>query len=316
MGLVKSPARIGNVNFLLITSLSFLFVGIFVLNSSVYAPNNVKSVSRSAETLGISVQDLAPTEQSPKYVGDGTGLDIFSRAALAVDIDSGTVLYEKNSRVPVMPASTAKVVTALVALDSYGLDQSVIIPKVSVEGTKMGLTEGEIISMEDLLYGLLVASANDAAEVLASFYPGGRNLFIAQMNSKAQSLGLSNSIFVNPTGLDEEGQTTTAQDLVKASFYAMQNPEFEKIVGTKKYNILGSNGEITHRLNNINQLLGVIDGVKGVKTGKTEGAMENLITYVERDNSKVMIALLGSTDRFGDTVKTIDWIYQNFSWSN
>lgn len=315
MGLVKSSTKVNNVNFLLITTLSFLFIGIFVLISSINLPNT-KSEPLSAETLGVSVQEPDFAEPYPKYVGDGIGLEIFSKAALAIDIDSGTILYEKNSQTPVMPASTAKVITALVALDSYNLDQSVIVPKVSVEGTKMGLAEGELISVEDLLYGLLVASANDAAEVLASIYPGGRNLFVAQMNNKAQSLGLRNSVFVNPTGLDEDGQTTTAQDLVKASFYAMQNPEFEKIVGTKKYNILGSGGEIAHRLYNINQLLGVIDGVKGVKTGKTEGAMENLITYVERDSSKVMIALLGSTDRFGDTVKTIDWIYKNFSWSN
>ncbi len=255
-------------------------------------------------------------EQLPKYIGDGTSLEIFSKAALAIDTDSGTILYEKNPQMPVMPASTVKVITALVALDSYNLDQKIITPSVTVEGTKMGLTAGEVISVNDLLYGLLVASANDAAEVLAYVYPGGRNLFVAQMNTKAQSLGLRNSVFVNPTGLDEDGQTTTAQDLVKASFYAMQNPEFKKIVGTKRYNVVGSDGEITHKLNNINQLLGVVEGVKGVKTGKTEGAMENLITYIERDESGVMIALLGSTDRFADTVKTIDWIYNNFSWKD
>lgn len=315
MGLVKSSTKVSSVNFLLITSLSFLFIGTFVLNSNLYIPD-IKTTPHFAETLGVSVQESSFTEQFPKYIGDGTNLEVFSKAALAIDIDSGTILYEKNSQVPVMPASTAKVITALVALDSYNLNQKVIVPKTSVEGTKMGLSEGELISIEDLMYGLLVASANDAAEVLASFYPGGRNLFVAQMNIKAQSLGLKNSVFVNPTGLDENGQTATAQDLVKASFYAMQNPEFEKIVGTKKYNVIGQNGEITHRLYNINQLLGVVDGVRGVKTGKTEGAMENLITYVEREDGKVMIALLGSTDRFGDTVKTIDWIYKNFSWSD
>lgn len=315
MGSAKVSSSASKINLLLVTGITFLFVGIFTVN--LYSGNPLsKNEPHSTETLGISTQEPPLVEQLPKYIGDGTSLEIFSKAALAIDTDSGTILYEKNPQMPVMPASTVKVITALVALDSYNLDQKIITPSVTVEGTKMGLTAGEVISVNDLLYGLLVASANDAAEVLAYVYPGGRNLFVAQMNTKAQSLGLRNSVFVNPTGLDEDGQTTTAQDLVKASFYAMQNPEFKKIVGTKRYNVVGSDGEITHKLNNINQLLGVVEGVKGVKTGKTEGAMENLITYIERDESGVMIALLGSTDRFADTVKTIDWIYNNFSWKD
>lgn len=303
-------------SFLLILNLSFLFICLFALVTNIQYSIGPVKIDDGKSTLGVSIGEMMPpSEIYPKYTGVAE-IEVLSRSALAIDTGSGLVLYEKNSQEPVMPASTSKVITALVALDAYGLDQRVIVPNISVEGSKINLKEGENISVEDLLYGLLVSSANDAAEVLAAYYPGGRNIFIAKMNSKAQNLGLRKSVFVNPTGLDEPGQTTTAQDLVKASFYAMQNPIFEKIVSTKNYNILSMDGSVSHRLNNINQLLGEVDGVKGVKTGKTEGAMENLITYVERDKGRVMIALLGSSDRFADTTKLIDWIYSNYTWSN
>ncbi len=313
---VKSTGRIGSSFFLLVSGFGLLFISLFALSMDINYPEGLGDVSYDNEkTLGVNVENYPPLDQYPKYIGENS-IEVLSKSALAIDTESGVILYEKNSREPVMPASTSKVITALVVLDSYSLQEMVTVPKIEVEGSKINLKEGEILSVEDLLYGLLVASANDTAEVLASHFQGGRNLFIAQMNSKAQNLGLRNSIFVNPTGLDEVGQTTTAQDLVKASFYAMQNPVFEKIVSTKTYNIVGINGEITHRFNNINQLLGEVEGVRGVKTGKTEGAMENLITYIERDNTKVMIALLGSTDRFADTTRLIDWIYKSFTWNN
>ena len=139
-------------------------------------------------------------------------------------------------------------------------------------------------------------------------------MFIAAMNIKAQNLGLKNSVFINPSGLDEYGQTTTAEDLVRASFYAMQNPVFEKIVATKSYQIVNDNGEVKYNLYNINRLLGEVEGVRGIKTGKTDGAMENLITYVERGNTKVLIAVLGSSDRFNETKKLIDWIYSSYDF--
>ncbi len=317
MGSEKVSGSFNRFYFNIILGSSFVFVSLFTLNSALYRSNKpIEKSSLVEKTLGVSSEnDPALQNNLPKYIGNES-IDLNSRSALAIDMDTGAVLYEKNSQEPVMPASTAKVITALVALDSYDLQSQIIVPKVEVEGTKINLKEGEVVSVEDLLYGLLVSSANDAAEVLAAYYPGGRNIFIARMNSKAQNLGLRKSVFVNPTGLDEEGQTTTAQDLVKASFYAMQNPIFEEIVGTKNHNIIGVNGEVTHRLYNINQLLGEVEGVKGVKTGKTEGAMENLITYIERDNTKVMIALLGSTDRFGETKNLIGWIYKNYRWGD
>ena len=178
----------------------------------------------------------------------------------------------------------------------------------------MGLFQGEQITVENLLYGLLVFSANDAAEALALNYPGGYGAFIEAMNAKAKDLSMLNSYFLNPAGLDGSTQITTAEDLIRVSEVAMKNPEFAKIVGTKGVGFADTTGNIKYNLKNINELLGVVPGVLGVKTGWTENARENLVTYVERDGHKIMIAVLGSQDRFGETKELINWIFANYQW--
>lgn len=237
-----------------------------------------------------------------------------AQAALAVDLDSGVTLYEKNPDSPLLPASTTKIITALVAMEYYPRDLILTVGNPRVDGQKMGLIAGEKISVENLLYGLLVYSANDAAEVLADNFPGGRELFIAAMNLKAKELSLMHSKFSNPAGLDGVGHVSTARDLILVSEIAMKDPFFAKIVGTEERVVKSSDGRISHRLKNINELLGKVDGVFGVKTGWTENARENLVTYINRDSKRVMIALLGSQDRFGETEELIDWIYANYSW--
>lgn len=241
---------------------------------------------------------------------------VSAQAVLAEDIETGTLLYEKNPDEAFLPASTTKILTALVAMDYYSDDGVLQVKEVKVEGQKMGLVVGEKIRAEDLFYGLLVFSANDAAEVLAQNYPGGREVFITLMNLKANELGLINSNFTNPTGLDTNGDKvySTAKDLIKISKFAMENPRFAKIVGTKSITVRSLDGKLAHRLVNINELLGTVEGVLGVKTGWTENARENLVTYVVRGDKKVMIALLGSQDRFGETRELIDWVFANYNW--
>ncbi len=239
---------------------------------------------------------------------------VSAEAALAVDVTSGVSLYEKNADGALLPASTTKIITALVAMDYFPDTREVVIGKINVDGQKMGLLAGEKISVKSLLYGLLVYSANDAAEALADNFPGGRDLFIDAMNVKAKELSLTKSNFNNPSGLDGSSQVTTARDLVRASEVAMQIPRFAKIVGTKEIVVTSEDGKTVHRLANINKLLGQVPGVMGVKTGWTENARENLVTYVERDGRKVMIAILGSQDRFGETKEIINWVFSNYKW--
>lgn len=240
---------------------------------------------------------------------------ISAQGAIVVDLDSGVGLYEKNPDIKLLPASTTKIVTALVALETYSLDDILTVPQgVSVDGQKIGLYYGEKMSVEDLLYGLLVYSANDAAMTLASNYPGGYEKFVAAMNEKAKSLSMTNSFFENPVGLDGIKQATTARDLLRASEVAMRNAEFAKIVSTKSVQITDVSGRSKYNLKNINELLGNVPGVLGIKTGWTENARENLVTFVERDGHKIIFVVLGGQDRFGETKELIDWVFANYEW--
>ena len=242
---------------------------------------------------------------------------VSAQGVLALDINSGVSLYEKNADAPLLPASTTKIVTALVSLDTYPLDSLITVGnRANVDGQKMGLFKGEQLKAEDLLYGLLVYSANDSAETLAENYPGGYDAFISAMNTKAQDLGMNNSHFDNPVGLDGDNQRSTARDLARAAEVGMRNPEFAKIVGTKEITFKDASGKISYDLKNLNVLLGNVPGVMGVKTGWTESARENLVTYITRDNHNVVIALLGSQDRFGETKELIDWIFANYRWQD
>ncbi len=248
-------------------------------------------------------------------LSEGAGFPILSaQAALAIDLDSGITLYEKDPERPLLPASTTKIVTALVAMDYYKERDILTVHRVGVEGQKMGLVVGETITVENLLYGLLVYSANDAAEVLADNFPGGREDFIATMNLKAKELHLDNTHFSNPSGLDGNGHMATARDLIRVSEVAMSNPKFRKIVGTIEKEVASVDGKIKHKLVNINELLGKVEGVLGVKTGWTENARENLVTYLERNGKRIMTVLLASQDRFGETEELIDWIFNNYQW--
>jgi len=239
---------------------------------------------------------------------------VSAKSVFAIDMTSGRMLFEKMPDRPHLPASTTKMITALVSLDYYPQDMVLEVGNLNIDGQKMNLFYGEKMRVKDLLYGLLVHSANDAAEVLAQNYPGGREMFVFSMNHKARELGLDNTYFVNPQGFDGEGQKTSARDLARVAVYLMQNPVTAEMVGTKEVEVTSIDGLNSHQLVNINKLIGEVDGVMGVKTGWTENAQENLVTYVERDGIKVIIALLSSQNRFDDTKAIIDWIFENYEW--
>lgn len=291
--------------FLYLLLLAFVLVATSVISlsqpNSALRPFLVQSSERKFAPLPI----LSDTSFFPV---------LSAQAALVIDLDSNVSLYEKNPDSALLPASTTKIVTALVAMDYYAPETILKVGRVTVDGQKMWLKAGEELSVQDLLYGLLVFSANDAAEVLAENYPGGRDVFISAMNAKAKSLSLTNTLFRNPTGLDGNDQVTTARDLTRVSRIAMKNPFFAEIVGTKEKTVTSIDGLVKHKLTNINELLGVVPGVMGVKTGWTESARENLVTYIDRDGHKIMIAILGSQDRFGETKELIDWVFKNYTW--
>lgn len=295
-----------NNNLLYLSILTFVLVSTTAISSNSGFKTVYKYVTQSKSLKAYS--DLPVLKDNAKYP------IVSAQSVMAIDLTSGVTLYEKDPNKALLPASTTKILTALVALDSYSTDQVLKVGPVRVEGQKMGLVAGEEIKFLDLLNGLLIYSANDAAEVLAQNYTGGRELFIALMNKKVKDLGLTNSHFTNPVGLDDGAQYSTTRDLAIVAKYAMQNPVFAEIVGTKEKIVKSVDGKISHRLMNINRLLGEVPGVLGVKTGWTENARENLVTYVDRNGRKVIIVVLGSSDRFGETKELIEWVYDNYTW--
>lgn len=290
------------INLFYLSILSFVFISTSALSLNP-GLNNISN-NKTSKTFS----DIPVLDENANYP------ILSAQSVLAVDLTSGVYLYEKDPQKTLLPASTTKIVTALVALDTYEFDQILKVGKVGVEGQKMGLVWGEEIKFIDLLKGLLIYSSNDAAEVLADNHPGGRDLFIALMNKKATDLGLTGTHFSNPSGLDSLDHYSTAKDLIIISKVAMQNLTFSEIVKIQEDTVKNIDGKITHKLVNINKLLGSVDGVMGVKTGWTENARENLVTYIDRNGKKVMIVVLGSADRFGETKELIDWIYENYSW--
>lgn len=265
-----------------------------------------KSAVKSATTTTLSVPEQK-TNAAPAPEVTANSVYIF-------DPDSGTEIYQKNSQIKLFPASTTKLMTALVALDVYDTDQVLTAKSAGLAvGSTIHLANGDQLTVENLLYGLLVDSGNDAGLVLAENYPGGYTQFIAKMNQKVRELGLTSTHFTNVTGLINDDHYTTAADLTVIARAAIGNAVIRKIVSTKTITISDITGSKKFYLESTNKLLG-LDGVKGLKTGWTPESGECLVTLVTRDGKSILVTLLSSEDRFGESAKLINWVYENFDW--
>lgn len=251
-----------------------------------------------------------PTNMSGIYPGP----DYSAEGIVVLDVDSGVYLYKRNEEELLSPASTTKILTALVALDAYSLDDVVTVKTVTNDGQTMGLAAGERITVENLLYGTLIASGNDAAYALAEYYPGGVTKFVEAMNEKAKALSLTRSTFTNPVGYDDPRHKMTPMDLARLAGIALSNKTIAKMVAIPQITISDVTHTYFHALRNINQLLGKIPGVGGIKTGWTEEAGENLVTLVARGGHRIILVVLHSRDRFGETAGLIDWVFGNYQW--
>ena len=256
----------------------------------------------------------SPAPYPVNSTGVYPGTEVTATGVVVLDIDSGVYLYKRNEHIELSPASTTKLLTALVALDNYHLDDVVTIKSMNIDGQVMGLMSGEQITVENLLYGALIYSGNDAAWALSEYYPGGEPKFVEAMNVKAKDLHLTQSHFTNPVGYDDPNHKMTPVDLAMLGEAALNNKTIAKMVAIPEITISEISHTYFHRLTNVNELLGKIPGVGGIKTGWTEEAGENLITLVERSNHHVITVVLHSQDRFGDTSKLIDWVFTNYQW--
>lgn len=253
----------------------------------------------------IKIQPIPITNNAPPPFVTAEGVYV-------VELDSFSTLYEKNSQTKFFPASTTKIITALVAADLYQPDKIITINQASVEGQIMNLVPNERITAENLLYGILVHSGNDAAYALANEH--GFNNFIQMMNEKALEIGMKNSHFKNPAGLDDMEQMTTPFDLALAGRELLQNPYLRKMVSTKEIIISDVDYRQFHTLTNVNKLLGEVQGLGGLKTGYTELAGENLVSFYRKDNHDYIIVILKSQDRFLDTRTIVTWIDSNVQY--
>ena len=240
---------------------------------------------------------------------------INSRAAIVYDRTSGTIIYGKSENEKRKMASTTKIMTATIVIENATLTDTVTVSKkaAGTGGSRLGLKTGDKVTVYDLLYGLMLCSGNDAAVALAEHVGGDLEGFANLMNKKAQSLGLTNTHFVTPHGLDNDEHYTTAYELAKLADYALKNQTFANIVATKNYTVT-ING-YSKNLNNTNELLGNLNGVYGVKTGFTNGANRCLVTSIKRDDLDIICIVLGAdTKKFRtqDSVKLIEYTYKNY----
>lgn len=238
-----------------------------------------------------------------------------ARSSILVDTDSGRVLYSKNSNEVRSVASISKIMTAIVAIESGKLKKTVTIDDVVLKayGSGIYVKIGEKLTLEDLLYGLMLRSGNDAALAIADYVGGDVQKFVVKMNDKASEIGMKNTIFHNPSGLDEEqekGNFSTASDMAKLTSYAMQNPTFRKIVGTKKY-VLKTNKN-TYVWYNKNKLLNTYENTTGGKTGFTKKARRTLVSTASKNNLNLAVVTLDDGNDFVDHKNMHEYGFANY----
>ncbi len=231
--------------------------------------------------------------------------------AIAIDLNSGRVLYSKDANTRRAIASTTKIMTAIVAIENGNLNDTVTVSKRAAEiwGSTIGLKTGEKLTLKELLYGLLLNSGNDASIAIAEHIAGSMENFVARMNAKAEELGLKDTCFKTPHGLDTDGHYSTASDLALIARYALSNPVFSEIVRTVSTQIHGRS------LYNTNEMLDYYPGADGVKTGYTGKAGRCLVCSATRDNWRIVSVVLGcatNTVRSESTRKILDYVFYNY----
>lgn len=247
--------------------------------------------------------------------------ELTARAALLMDASTGRVLYQKEADLRLPPASTTKILTAILALESgRKLTESLTVSKEAtrVPASKLYLRQGQSVSIEELLYGIMLASANDASVVLAEGVAGSVERFGELMTKKAHDVGATNSHFTNPHGLTAPDHYSTAKDLAILFRYAMKNPTFREIVQTKFSSVsttaLVRKKVVPRRISvrNHNRLLWGFDGAIGGKTGYTHAAQKCFVGAVQRNGTTLIVSILGARDQWGDTKRLLEYGFDNY----
>jgi D-alanyl-D-alanine carboxypeptidase len=265
---------------------------------------------------------IAPTEAPPTPVPTSTAVptptvppavapfEVPARAVAILEADCGAMLYGKEAHQSLPPASLTKIVTALAVVNRVQLTDRIVSDisarelKQRTRSSVMGLEPGMTVSIEDLLYGLFLPSGNDAAILLAKHVSGSEDAFASLMNETALSLGMKDSRFDNPHGLDSDGLLSSAYDMAIAGMALMQNPTLAHISGASSYTLSGGLS-----FDNGNRLLAQYPGAYGVKIGYTNDARHTIVGAAERDGRRLFISVLGSRDLYNETSDLLDWAF-------
>ena len=286
---------------------SILIFLLILLNFSTVCADDVDNEVDFEDTIEVTASNVS---EHPKTN---------SRRYIVYDRISKSMIIGKNEDIKSAMASTTKIMTTIVILEKADLNETVTVSAKAggTGGSRLGLKRGDKASVRDLLYGLMLRSGNDAAVALAEHVGGSVKGFAELMNEKAIELGLTNTHFVTPHGLDDANHYTTALELAKLTDYAMDNETFAKIVGTKSTTIYINNQ--SRQINNTNELLGVLNGVVGVKTGFTNNAGRCLVTETKRNNMDIITIVLGADtkkDRTKDSVNLIEYTFSKYKMYN
>lgn len=265
-------------------------------------------------TVSGSIALPVTTANAPRHTG-GPAPEVEAAAVIVVDAASGKVLHEHNARTRLPPASLTKIVTALLAIEGSDLDAWVQADgdysMLDEDSSLMHLAAGDCFTVRDLLYGLMLWSGNDAALTIARHVAGSDEAFVSSMNAFVDRLGLADTRFVNPHGLHDAAQFSTAYDLAMLTRYAMTLPTFEAIAGEHSWTTSGSEVILMRTLNHF---LSSYDDADGVKTGFTEEAGKTLVASATRDGRRVIAVLLNAPDRSSAAATLIEWAFTDHTW--
>ncbi|WP_426333028.1 D-alanyl-D-alanine carboxypeptidase family protein [Paenibacillus silvae] len=237
-----------------------------------------------------------------------------AQSAALIDVTSGRILYSKDGDKELRIASLTKIMTAIVAIEEGKLDDKVKVSPSAFakEGSSLFLKLGEEMTLENMLYGLMLRSGNDAASAIAEHVGGSEEGFVLLMNKKAEQIGLTRSHFMNPHGLDAEGHYSTANDLARLTAYALHNPVFKRIVATENKSAPNPNESWEYSWHNKNKMLRLYDGADGVKTGYTKKAFRCLVSSATRDGQQLAAVTLNDGDDWNDHAKMLDFGFEHF----
>lgn len=264
---------------------------------------------RTKRFLCFSICFVLLVSLLPLAVGAESAPTLSAASAILIDANSGKILFEKNADAIRPMASTTKIMTALVALSLADPEQEICVTvgAVGIEGSSAYLKEGELFTLEELLYALLLQSANDAATAISLSLAGSVDAFVEEMNQTASALGLSHTHFETPSGLDGDTHHTTAKELARLTQVALKDPLFAKIVSTKTYTIPANDARAQRSFVNHNKLLFRYDGCIGVKTGFTKKSGRCLVSAAERDGVRLIAVTLDDPDDWRDHKSLLDY---------